>query len=134
MFHRPGSTTRAAEGGDVMERVTLIITEGPGSMRAWNALRLAAALVAQDMEVRIFLLDDGPYCAVRGQRPADGLREFNLAAKIEELLGFGIKVQCCSLCTEARGINESMLVDGVEIASTVDLARSIKESKHVISM
>lgn len=116
------------------DRVTMIVRDAPSSMRAWNALRLAAALMSEDMDVRVFLIDDGVYCAVKEQQTPDGLRELNAGAKIEELIGFGVKVQCCSLCCETRGVAEDRMVAGVDIASTIDLARSIKESKHVLSM
>lgn len=116
-----------------MERVTLIIQEGPGNMKAWNGLRLAAGLIGEGMDVYMFLLQDGTYAALKGQKPVDGLKEFDLAGKITELIGFGVQVQCCSLCAEARGISADDLVEGVSMASMIDLARSIKESKHVIS-
>lgn len=116
------------------DRVTMIVRDAPSSMRAWNAFRLAAALMSEDLDVRVFLLDDGVYCALKGQQPPEALRELNAATKIEELIGFGVKVQCCSLCCETRGVSEDRVVDGVEIASTIDLARSIKESKHVLTM
>src|SRR5690625_1829980 len=103
-------------------------------MRSWNAMRLAAALMSEGMDVYVFLLDDGVYCALADQQPADGLRELNLAAKITELLEFGVTVQCCSLCAEARGVHEDRLVQGVDMAGMMDLARSIKESTHVLGM
>lgn len=116
-----------------MERVTLIVNEGPGSLKAWNAARLAAALVGEGMEVYVFLMHDGTYAALKGQEPVDGLREMNLAGKLQELRDLGVQVACCSLCANARGLKQEHLIEGVFIASLVDLAKSIKQSRHVIT-
>ena len=115
-----------------MEKVTLIINEGPTSLKAWNALRLAAGLLGEKMQVTIFLLDDGTYVAKSGQSPVPGLSELNLAKKLEELVSMGVKVLACGVCTSARGLEEKELVAGIPVVSMVDLAKSIKESSRVL--
>ena len=116
-----------------MERVTIIVNESPGSVKAWNAIRLAAALRGEGLDVYVFLMHDGTYAAVKGQEPVEGLRELNLADKLGELLELGAQVACCSLCANARGLKQEHLIEGVFIASMVDLAKSIKQSRHVIT-
>ena len=37
-----------------MEKVTIILNEGPSSMRSWNGLRVAAGFVGVDMEQERF--------------------------------------------------------------------------------
>lgn len=117
-----------------MERITLVVNEGPGSVRAWNAMRLAAGLMAEKFEIFMFLLHDGTYCAKRGQNPIPGLAELNMEKKIRELMDYGVKVMCCSVCADARGITSNDVIEGVPIASIVDLAKSIAVSKHVITI
>ena len=115
-----------------MEKATLIVNEGPGSLKAWNALRLAAALVGEKFQVTIFLMDDGTYVAKVGQNPVPGLSELNLAKKLEELISMGVKVLACGVCINARGMEEKELLAGVPVVSMVDLAKSIKESSRVL--
>lgn len=117
-----------------MERVTLIVNHGPGDVSSYNALRLAAALTAEDFDVYLFLFQDGVYAAKKGQAPVTGLSELNLETKLNELMDLGVEVACCETCTDARGLAASDLIDGVRIGSLMDLTRSIKQSKHVITL
>lgn len=117
-----------------MDRVTIIVNEGPGSLKCFNAVRLAAALVGEKMSVYMFLLHDGTYAALKDQNPIPGLGEMNMEKRLKELLEFGVTIECCSVCADARGILPEKIIDGIPIGSMVDLAKSIAQSKHVISM
>ncbi|HWP92527.1 MAG TPA: DsrE family protein [Thermodesulfobacteriota bacterium] len=116
-----------------MDKAVIIINEAPSSMRAWNGFRLSAALVGVDMKVELFLLNDGVYCAHKGQTPPEEISGQNTGAKIRELLDMGVQVTLCTQCAQTRGITEGMVVEGVVWGSMVDLAKSIKESQKVIS-
>lgn len=116
-----------------MEKAVVIINEAPSSMRAWNGFRLSGALVGTDMKVEVFLLNDGAFCAHKGQTPPEEISGQNTGGKIKELLGIGARIRVCTQCAQTRGITENMIVDGVEWASMVDLAKSIKECQKVIS-
>ncbi len=115
-----------------MDNVTIIINEGPGSLKAWNALRLAAALIGEKISVLLFLLDDGTYIAKGDQKPVTGLAELDLAKKLKELMEMGARVQACGVCTNARGLKGEELVPGVPVVSMVDLAKAVKESRQVL--
>jgi sulfur relay (sulfurtransferase) DsrF/TusC family protein len=52
-----------------MEKVTIILNEGPSSMRTWNGLRVAEGSAGADMDVEVFLLDASVYAAKKGQNP-----------------------------------------------------------------
>lgn len=116
-----------------MEKAVVIINEAPSSMRAWNGFRLSGALIGADMKVEVFLLNDGAYCAHNGQTPPEEISGQNTGSKIKELLGLGARIRLCTQCAQTRGITENMIVDGVEWASMVDLAKSIKECQKAIS-
>ena len=116
----------------IMDKITIVINEGPGSLKAWNALRLAGALVGEGVSVHLFLLDDGVYIAKVDQKPVSGLSELNLAGRLEELMGLGVTVQACGVCANARGLKAEEYIPGIPIVSIVDLARSIKESRQVL--
>ncbi len=113
---------------------TLIVTEGPASLKAWNALRLVAALISQDKKVMIFLLDDGVYLAKKEQKPVDKLSELAADRRLSDLMAMGAAVETCGVCIEHRGLLPSDLVDGVTVSTMVDLARSIANSQHVITL
>jgi len=115
-----------------MEKITIILNEGPSSMRSWNALRVAAGTAGADMEVEVFLLDASVYAAKKGQNPPKGLIELNLAAKLTELMKLGVKVRACGTCIDAGGLTKDEIVDGVIVSNVADLANSIKESKNVL--
>jgi len=115
------------------EKATIVLNEAPSHMRAWNAFRLAGGLVGVEMQVEVFLLNDGVFCAMRGQNPPDEIVGQQTGAKISELLSLGVRVRVCSQCAMTRGISEEGLVEGVEWSSMIDLAKSIKESQKVVS-
>ncbi|MBI5184844.1 MAG: DsrE family protein [Nitrospinae bacterium] len=116
-----------------MEKITMVITEGPGSLKAWNGLRAAAAFRGVDLAVTVFLMDDGVYNAKKGQEPVDGLRELDMAKKLKELQGIGVDVIVCGTCQKARGLQAEEFVDGVKLGSMMDMAKSVKESKTAMT-
>jgi len=114
------------------ETVTMIINEAAyGKERAWNALRLAMALMIKSVKVNIFLLEDGVTVAKKGQRPPEGY--YNLEKMLAQLVQSGAKVRACGTCLQARGLSQKDLVPGVEVGKMLDLAEWIKESKSVLS-
>ena len=115
-----------------MEKVTIILNDGPASMRSWNGLRVAAGFIGVDMEVEVFLFDAAVYAAIKGQKPPEGLRELNLANKLTELMELGVKVNACGTCVEAGGLKKEELVDGVTVCTLTDLCKSVKAGKDVL--
>jgi len=114
------------------ETVTILINEAAyGKERAWNALRLAMAMITKDVKVNIFLLEDGVTVAKKNQRPPEGY--YNLEKMLAQLIQGGAKVRACTTCLQARGINQDDLVLGVEAGKILDLVQWVKESKSVLS-
>jgi len=99
--------------------------------RAWNALRLAMAMMTKGVKVNIFLLEDGVTVAKKGQRPPEGY--YNLEKMLAQLVQNGAKVRVCNTCLQARGLSQNDLVSGVEAGKILDLVEWIKESKSVLS-
>ncbi len=53
--------------------ITFILNYAPyGNEKAYNALRLARALVKQKETIRIFLMDDGIVNGIQNQKTPDG--------------------------------------------------------------
>ncbi|MEE9251826.1 MAG: DsrE family protein [Thermodesulfobacteriota bacterium] len=116
-----------------MDTAVVIINEAPSSMRAWNGFRLAAAFVGADMKPMVFLLNDGVFCAIKGQKTPDELSGQNTGNKIAELLGLGGSVKLCTQCAETRGVTKDMVVEDVDWVSMVDLAKAVRDCAKVVS-
>ncbi len=116
-----------------MEKITIVINESPGTMRAWNGLRLAGGMLGADVQVTVFLLDNGVYIAKKNQELPDSLSEFNLAGRAAELINMGVTFYVCGTCAKSKGLTGDEVIDGVEFSNMVNLCKSIKASKHVLT-
>ena len=116
----------------MMKKVTIIINDGPSSMRSWNALRLTSGMLDANMDVKVILFDDAVFCAKKGQNPPEGLQGQNLANKLTELTKLGVVVWACGTCMQAKGMIANELTDGVTETCMMDVCNSIKESDNVL--
>jgi uncharacterized protein involved in oxidation of intracellular sulfur len=115
-----------------MDTITIIIQDPPyGTEKAWNALRLAQALLTQETRLNLFLLGDSVGMAKMGQEIPAGY--YNLGKMLEQLADRGVEVKACATCCKARGLKAEDLIKGVVIGGMSDLARWTKESKQVIT-
>ena len=119
--------------GTDMETLTLIVQEAPytESNRAWHALRLAGASMADGMKVRLFLLEKGVEVARRGQLPPEGIT--NLEDLLTELIECGLEVEGCGMCLKDCCLPEESLIPGVHRGSMRSLADWIKTSGNVLT-
>jgi len=86
----------------------------------YNAVRLAGTMAKRDsVELTVFLMGDGITAAIAGQKTPDGYY------KLDRMLGgvarHGGAILCCGTCMDARGISESMLLDGSRRSSMEEL-------------
>jgi len=102
--------------------VLVIVNDTPyGTERAYNALRLARELVRREESgVAVFLIGDAVGCAVAGQRVPKGY--YDLERMVSSVVRRGGRVGCCGTCLDARGIAETMLVEGVRRSTMAELA------------
>lgn len=113
-----------------MDAITIIVNDPPyGTERAWNALRYALALITQ-ARVNLFLLGDGVAIAKKAQKTPQGY--YNLGQMLERLISKGANVKACVTCIDARGMEANELIDGVEVAGIMDLAKWTAESEKVV--
>lgn len=98
-----------------------ILYDAPyGNERAYNALRLAAALAGkEDQEVRMFLMADAVACAKSGQKVPEGY--YNVQLMLGKLIRKGA-VSLCGTCMDARGLAESELMEGAHRGTLAQLA------------
>ncbi|HWP93056.1 MAG TPA: DsrE family protein [Thermodesulfobacteriota bacterium] len=112
--------------------VTMVLNDAPyGIEKAWNALRLAGALLVSEEKVNIFLLGDAVVSAKSGQETPKGY--YNLAEMIKDVLSKGGIVKACRTCIKARGIKAEELVEGVQVGRMLELANWVKESDKVLT-
>ncbi|NMM30062.1 MAG: hypothetical protein HHJ10_03190 [Cellulomonas sp.] len=97
----------------------------------YNAVRLAASLSKREgVDVTVFLLGDGVTAAMSGQQTADGYY------KLDRMLGTVVRndgrILCCGTCMDARGIQESMLIEGAHRSTMEDLTDSTLAADKVL--
>lgn len=113
-------------------KLLLIVNDQPyGSEKPFNALRLAGSLSKRDdVELRVFLLGDAVACAVAGQQLPEG--HYHLDRMLKPLIRSG-EVACCGTCMDARGIDESRLVEGARRSTLEDLTDSTLWADQVLT-
>ena len=92
---------------------TLLILNDPpyGTERSYNGLRLAGALAKRaDQEVRVFLMGDAAACAKVGQKVPQGY--YNLGRMLQVVSQHRGDIGVCGSCMEARGLEDTDLVQG----------------------
>lgn len=117
-----------------METLTIIINGPPyGDEHAWNALRLATALISSSvgMSVNIFLLGDAVNAAKKGQKTPEGY--YNLEKTLRDLLKGGVKIEACGTCLTARALGKEDMIEDIEVGTMLKLAGWIKESSKVLT-
>lgn len=114
--------------------ILFIVNDAPyGSEKAYNALRLVMMLQKEraEAEIRIFLLADGVTCALPGQMTAQGY--YNIERMLKAAIDKGAQVKMCGTCSDARGISELQLIDGVEISTMSQLATWTVQADRVLT-
>jgi uncharacterized protein involved in oxidation of intracellular sulfur len=117
-------------------QTVLFIVSAPayGSERMLSALRLATAIVAQELEtvdLRVFMMSDAVTVGLPGQAGVEaggGLQQM-----IEGLLAHGARIRLCRTCALARGIADMELIPGVGIGTLPELAEWTLAADKVIS-
>lgn len=112
----------------------LIIANGApyGSETLFNSLRLAITIkeLHPETDLKIFLMSDAVSAGITAQKPKEG---YNLQQMLEILTAQQVPVKLCKTCTDARGISELPLIDGVEIGTLVELANWTLEVDKVLT-
>ncbi|MGJ0397386.1 MAG: DsrE/DsrF/TusD sulfur relay family protein [Methylocystis sp.] len=113
---------------------TLFILNDPpyGTERCYNALRLAHALLKKDpqMEVTVFLMADSVVAAKAGQKTPDGY--YNVEKMLKRVLAGKGVVILCGTCMDARGLDETALLEGARRSTIDELAAATVEADKVL--
>ncbi len=113
-----------------MSTFTVIITNSPyNSQNPYNALRFALGAIAEEHNVRIFLIGDGVYVAQKNQKS----QFYQIEKMVRECMEFGCEIKACGVCCDERGVTQDIIIDGIEIASITDLVVWVDESDNVLN-
>ncbi|WP_324681222.1 DsrE/DsrF/TusD sulfur relay family protein [Bibersteinia trehalosi] len=104
-----------------MQKLLFIIHSAPyGNESFFSGLRLALQIQeTKQTEIKIFLMSDAVIGGLAKQNPAEG---YHLQQMLEILTAQGAGIKLCKTCTNARGITELPLAEGVEIGTLAELA------------
>jgi uncharacterized membrane protein YdjX (TVP38/TMEM64 family)/rhodanese-related sulfurtransferase/sulfur relay (sulfurtransferase) complex TusBCD TusD component (DsrE family) len=113
--------------------ITIVIQNAPyqGDNKAWHALRFAGAALAEDMKVRVHLLDDGAQLARHSHQVPAGM--VDLEKLLIELMECGLEVRACAMAMNECKLDERDLISGIQPGSMTALAGWVKESDIVLT-
>jgi uncharacterized protein involved in oxidation of intracellular sulfur len=112
----------------------LLIVNGPayGSELPFNAMRLAKTLVQREgVDVRVFLMGDAVGTAIDGHQLPDGY--YHLDRMVHGLIRRGSEIGCCGTCLDARGIDETHLVEGSFRSTMEQLADWTLDADRIVT-
>ena len=115
-------------------KILLVINDAPyGTEKAYNALRLAMVLQKEqpDVEIRIFLMADGIFCAIPNTNTPTGY--YNIERMIKSVISKGGIVKACQSCSQARGLIEMDLIEGLDIGTMPEYAKWVVECDKVMT-
>lgn len=114
---------------------TLFILNDPpyGTERAYNALRLAHALLKQEPrpEVTIFLMADAVAAAKAGQKTPEGY--YNIERMLKRVLAGNGTALLCGTCMDARGLDDAALLAGARRSTMDELAARTVEADKILN-
>jgi len=115
-------------------KTLIIINDAPyGTEKAYNALRLAMQ-IQKDCEfpvLNIFLMADAVTCALPNQNTPNGY--YNIERMLRSVISNNGKVRICTSCAEARGIKDTMLIEGAELSTMKELVEWTLDSDRVLT-
>lgn len=114
-------------------KALFILNDPPyGTERAYNALRLAPALMKKnpETEVTIFLMADAVLAAKSGQKTPEGF--YNIERMLKRVLAGKGKVLLCGTCMDARGLTDAELMEGAHRSTMDDLATATLHADKVL--
>lgn len=115
-----------------MQKLLFILNSAPyGNETFFSGLRLALQIQDQHKaDIRLFLMSDAVTAGLAKQNPAEG---YHLQQMLEILTAQGAQVKLCKTCTNARGITDLPLADGVQIGTLSELADWTIEADKVLN-
>ncbi|WP_294088879.1 DsrE/DsrF/TusD sulfur relay family protein [uncultured Actinobacillus sp.] len=115
-----------------MQKLLFIVHAAPyGNEAFFSSLRLALQIQEQHKaQIKLFLMSDAVIGGLAKQNPAES---YHIQQMLEILTSQGATIKLCKTCTNARGITELPLAEGVEIGTLSELADWTMEADKVLN-
>jgi sulfur relay (sulfurtransferase) complex TusBCD TusD component (DsrE family) len=114
-----------------MTKMTVVIKSEPYSDEsAYTGLKFAMTALKDGHEVKIFLVQGGVFCAVKGQNPNHMPNNFELLSSIIELGGH---IVCCGTCITARGVSQETIHPDVEVGTMNIFVDMVASGERVVN-
>jgi len=97
-----------------------------------HCFQLARAAVEEGHKVSIFLFMDGVYNLLNTQS-GDIFKVKTAHEEINDLVELGVKVTCCKLCTELRGVTGHLKSEKVNVTGIGELNDEFMDADAVLS-
>ncbi len=118
-----------------MQKILIIINDAPyGTEKAYNALRMAMTLQKEHsgkVGVKILMLADTVFCGLPNQNTPNGY--YNIERMLKSVINHGGEVKSCGGCSQARGIEKILLLDGVKQSNMREFAQWTLECNKVLT-
>lgn len=98
-----------------------------------HAVEISEAALEKGHEVNVFLMMDGIYNPVASQN-GEPFRVTSASERLGSLVERGVRVSCCRVCMELRGVAHESLVKGVDMGGIFDLSEMVEESDVILSL
>ena len=108
-------------------KVGFLLLTSPEHENSYTVGEIASALLDDGHEVEIFLMSDGVYNVVK--KGSVNQRSIPMGTLMEK----GAKLSLCTMTTEARGLAEADLMEGVELASQHQLSKIVANSDRFLT-
>lgn len=115
-----------------MPQVSIILRRPPyGDINAAEALRHALGGVTSGYDVSLIMVDGGVFTAKKEQKDEDtGFT--NLENTLKDCIDMGVKVYVDKASMKENYLDPEMLVDGVHVVNSHEIANVVKESDKVM--
>ena len=115
-----------------MEALFIINDPPYGTERVYNALRLSHALLKKDAQtaITVFLMADSVAAAKAGQKTPEGF--YNVERMLKRVLAGKGRVLLCGTCVDARGLDQSELMEGAQRSTMDELATATHSADKVL--
>ena len=105
-------------------KLGMLLTISPENQNSEVVLKLANAALDAKYEVNLFLMDDGVYNVVRGNK---------ISPKFAGLLTKGASIALCGHTAEERGVEKEDCLEGVQYAGQYELACMVNEADRFLT-
>ena len=101
-----------------------IILQSNKPEHAWNTFRLGITALKADLQVEIFLMNEGSELDT-----IPDSKDFDVSAKVVEFKGLKGEIYACGTCLELRGKSESKICP---VSTMSDLLKMVEISDKVL--